>query len=676
MPEQAPAAKPGNEFLPFVQKRALALRAGDKPPETADAWAARKQEIRKRLLESWGGFPKEPCDLAPQKLGELQRDGYRVEKVIFQTRPGVFMTANAYVPAGEGKHPAVLCVHGHWRGAKQDPVVQSRCLGLVKLGFFVLCVDAFGAGERGIGKALGEYHGEMTAATLWPIGLPLSGLQVYENMRAVDYLQSRPEVDPGKLGLTGASGGGNQTMYAGAFDERFQCVVPVCSVGTYQSYIGAACCMCEVVPDAMTYTEESGLLAMVAPRGLMVINATRDAFQFSVGEAKKSIAQAEVVFKLLAKPANIRHTVFESPHAYSQPMREAMYGWMSLHLKGEGNGDPIPEPEIKTEEPEDLRCYPGESRPDGFVTIPAFAAAEGRRIVERHNAVTHQHPPHWEATAERLLHVLSRGVLGGFPMRTEASVSVSKGGEGVNHTYVIETEPGIHVAVDHQAGKATDRRLAIVLDLKGGEHARQSELATAMAADGWDLMFVDLRATGRYAVPGDIIGSAPDHNSSEWSVWTGRPLLGQWIFDIRRVLDLVSERDPDLFARSTLIGLGTAGLPALGAAIFDRRVARVATVGSLATYVADGRYTAQQLGITPPRILRDVGDIPHLAALVAPRRLIVSGGVTGLGTALDEDTLQSQFASTKKIYDLYEAADRLTVTASPAIQDLVKLLNP
>jgi dienelactone hydrolase len=90
----------------------------------------------------------------------------------------------------------------------------------------------------------------MVGATLLPIGLPLSGLQVYENMRAVDYLLTRPEVDGSRLGITGASGGGNQTMYAGAFDERFKAVVPVCSVGTYQSYVGAACCMCEVVPGA------------------------------------------------------------------------------------------------------------------------------------------------------------------------------------------------------------------------------------------------------------------------------------------------------------------------------------------------------------------------------------------------------------------------------------------
>ena len=106
----------------------------------------------------------------------------------------------------------------------------------------------------------------MTAATLLPVGLPLSGLQVYENMRAVDYLRSRKEVDVNRIGVTGASGGGNQSMYAGAWDERLAAAAPVCSVGNYQAYLGAACCMCEVVPGALDL-RKSGKFSQWSPRG-------------------------------------------------------------------------------------------------------------------------------------------------------------------------------------------------------------------------------------------------------------------------------------------------------------------------------------------------------------------------------------------------------------------------
>src|SRR6185369_8898094 len=162
----------------------------------------------------------------------------------------------------------------------------------------VLAVDAFGAGERYTRPALGTYHGALYGSTLWPSGHTLLGMQVYDNRRAVDYLCSRPEVDAGKLGITGASGGGNQTMYAGALDERFGAVVPVCSVGNYQVYLKTACCVCEVLPGALRFTEEGDVLGLVAPRALLVINATKDGIQFSVGEAEKSVARAKEVFKL------------------------------------------------------------------------------------------------------------------------------------------------------------------------------------------------------------------------------------------------------------------------------------------------------------------------------------------------------------------------------------------
>ncbi len=253
------------QYQAFIQKQAAELRKADKAPATVAEWTTQEAELRKNLLAAWGGFPEKACDLDPQQHGDpLKRDGYTVEKLTIQTRPGVRMTANLYVPDGAKKTPApaILQVHGHWKGAKQDPVVQSRCIGAAKLGFVVLCVDAFGAGERGVGTALGEYHGDMTAATLLPLGTPLSGLQVYENMRAVDYLETRPEVDKTKIGITGASGGGNQTMYAGAWDKRFKAVMPVCSVGNYQSYLQTACCMCEVVPGALKFTEEWAVLAL------------------------------------------------------------------------------------------------------------------------------------------------------------------------------------------------------------------------------------------------------------------------------------------------------------------------------------------------------------------------------------------------------------------------------
>jgi cephalosporin-C deacetylase-like acetyl esterase len=647
-----PVGPSGKEYLGFVKKQAADLRAQDPPPATREEWNRQKAKLRANLLAAWGGFPADACRLDSQNHGELSRDGYRVEKITFQTRPGVRMTANLYLPDKKGKLPAILMVHGHWRGAKQDPVVQSRCIGAAKLGYVVLCVDAFGAGERGIGTKLGEYHGEMTAATLLPIGLPLSGLQVYENTRAVDYLCTRPEVDQDRIGITGASGGGNQTMYAGAFDERFKCVVPVCSVGNYQAYLGAACCMCEVVPGALKFTEEGAILGLVAPRGLMVINATRDAVQFSVSEAKKSLAFAEPIFKLHGKPGNVRHAIFESPHDYSKAMREEMYGWMALHLKGEGDGSPIKEPEIKTENPEDLRCYPGDTRPKDWMTIPRFAAAEGKKLL-----ATKKFPEtadEWRKENPKLRKTLLDKSFGGFP-------STARLGDRVDDPskFRFEVEPGIHLV--SKTLPQSQEPLVILLNLDGATAARSSALAAELGRARWNLATFDLRATGQLSLLSDKVGRAPDHNTAEWGLWIGRPLLGQWVLDVRRFLDALADSKINLPQEVIVIGEGPAGLVALCAAATDKRITKAAAVGTLASFVTDLPYEGQRLGTLAPGILRDVGDVAHLAALAAPKRIVIAGGVRGSGQKLTAAELRTIYAPATKVWELLKAEKQLVV---------------
>lgn len=600
-----------NEYLEFVRAQAASLRAKERFPTNLRQWEKQKDRLRQDLTESWGSFPKEAAPLAPQKLGELDREGYRIEKIIFQTFPGVWMTANAYMPLRNGRSPALLMVHGHWRGAKQDPTVQARCIGSVKLGFFVLAVDAFGAGERGIGKALGEYHGDMTAATLLPTGLALAGLQVYENMRAVDYLRSRPEVDGDRIGISGASGGGNQTMYEGAWDERLAAAAPVCSVGNYRAYLGAACCMCEVVPGALRFTEEWGLLGMVAPRALMVINASRDARQFSIEEAKKSVSAAGSVFDLFRKPDSLRQVTFDSGHDYNQAMREAVYGWMTLHLKNEGNGSPIPEPPVQAEDPETLRCFPGESRPEDWVTLPKFAAARAREII----AARQKRSP---AQLRRNL----VKVLGGFPAKWPLHTHLDRADGG--ETIRFSPEPGLNLAAHRQrSGQGKSKRLALIIDLEGQPAAGKRRAVAIAKEANWDVLTLSLRATGELAWPGDRVGRAPDHTSAQWGLWIGRPLLGQWVWDIRRTLDALKEVDGRLPDEIALVGYGPAGMVALATGALDGRVNSVITIGSMTTYISETPYEGQRMGIIVPGILKEVGDVSDIAALVTGQRVSI-----------------------------------------------------
>ena len=145
---------------------------------------------------------------------------------------------------------------GHSRNGRLGST-QSHGYTLALNGYVAITVDPWGAGERTTKYRLYVYHGANLGASLLNIGESLMGLQITDNMRAVDLLCSLPYVDPEKIGATGASGGGNQTMWLAAMDERIKAAVPVVSVGTFESYVMGHNCICETLPDGLTFTEES-----------------------------------------------------------------------------------------------------------------------------------------------------------------------------------------------------------------------------------------------------------------------------------------------------------------------------------------------------------------------------------------------------------------------------------
>jgi dienelactone hydrolase/pimeloyl-ACP methyl ester carboxylesterase len=681
MPDHVLSSPQPGAFDESMRAQARALRENDRTPQTRAAWIERRRALREAMLQAMGPMPAVPCALNPRILGAIRRAGYRIEKLLFESRPDVWVTANLYLPEPvRGRRPAVLCVHGHWPGARRDPVVQARCLGLVKLGFVVLAVDAFGAGERYTTPAPGTYHGALYGSTLWPTGHTLLGMQVYDNRRAVDYLLTRPEVDGQRLGITGASGGGNQTMYAVALDERLAAAVPVCSVGTYQAYLHAACCVCEVLPGALRFAEEGDVLGLVAPRALLVINATRDALQFSVAQARQSIERARAVYQLYHASEKLQHATFESPHDYNKAMRETMYGWMTRWLKNEGDGRPIPEPGFQVERAEDLSCLAVEARPPGCLLPPTFAAREARRLLARADALP-DHVESWESTAVAWRSRLLRDVLGGFPAspRAQASLRPATTHAGTRSTpLVIQPEPNLPVPalLLTRGPERGPRPVCILLHMDGKNAALDHRLAGTLLQHNWAVVAPDLRATGETRPEHDAIAGAPDHNSAEHALWLGRPLLGQWVFDVKCLLDWLALQPGLDRRRFAVAGLGQAGIVALCAgALLDEQVASVLALGAPASFVTGTPYPqGTRMGLLAPGILR-VGDLCHLAALCSPRRLAISQSLDAAARALAEKPLQDAYRFTKQIYRLYRADNKLKLTARDNVEELVTWLN-
>jgi hypothetical protein len=304
----------------------------------------------------------------------------------------------------------------------------------------------------------------------------------------------------------------------------------------------------------------------------MVINATRDAFQFSVAEAEKSIARARPVFRLYDAGDQLAHVTFESGHAYSQPMREAMYGWMTRWLKNEGDGKPVPEPKHDVEKPEDLRCYPDGVRPKGFLFPPAFAAREARRLLEAFEKHRPDHVPEWESTVAQARDLLRSNVLGDFPRPPRPvarSVRSDRQGDVAMSAFVLQGEAGmpLPMVVRARAAGAGKQPACVVLHLDGKQEALAHPLTDALVGKGWQVVAPDLRATGETRPARDEVRGAPDHNSAEHALWIGRPLLGQWVFDVLCVLDWLALQPGLDQRRLTVAGLGQAVVLALCASV-------------------------------------------------------------------------------------------------------------
>ncbi|MBE6399906.1 MAG: hypothetical protein E7041_07185, partial [Lentisphaerae bacterium] len=189
-------------------------------PQTDAELRRFRKNLRAKIWEKTGVAYPGKIDLDMKEYGTVKYENYTVRKLTYQSRPGIHVTALLYVPDGEGPFPGVVHMHGHFNTGKLGERIQQTSMSLVKHGYVVLAVDAFGVYERASVCQQPEYHGGFFGGSLFNIGETLIGEQIVDNMRAVDLLESLPFVIKDKIGATGASGGGNQTMWLSALDER------------------------------------------------------------------------------------------------------------------------------------------------------------------------------------------------------------------------------------------------------------------------------------------------------------------------------------------------------------------------------------------------------------------------------------------------------------------------
>jgi len=270
-------------------------------------------------------------------------------------------------------------------------------------------------------------------------------------------------------------------------------------------------------------------------------------------------------------------------------------------------------------------------------------------------------------------------VFGGFPKtpRPDAKTFAAVGHEGgLRRPVKFEPEKGLPLSllVLSKTGVKAPAPTCVLLHLDGKAEALKHPLAGALVEKGCTVVAPDLRATGEAKPEADMVHGAPDHNAAEHAVWVGRPLLGQWAFDVHCLLDwmaLQPELNPE---QLVVIGIGQAGVIALCAAATDDRVHTVAAFDAPATLVTEEAYApGTRMGLLAPNLFA-VGDVPHLAALGAPRRLFIVGAVTRQSKKLPEKDIKEAFRFTSEVYNLFKAADMLTLLEDGKPEDMAALL--
>jgi len=347
---------------------------------TRAEWEAHKQKLRDQILFAAGLIPlPEKNPLHPVIFGRIERKDYSIEKVYIETLPGYYLGGNLYRPRGQqAKSAGILVAHGHWNyGRLENQVLnsgQTRAANLAMQGYVAFAYDMVGYNDTN--QTPHDFGAEREA--LWSFN-PM-GLQLWNSMRAVDFLQSLPDVDAERIAMTGESGGGTQTFLLTAVDDRVKYSVPVNMI----SAIMQGGSQCENAPGLRLDTFNVEFGAMMAPRPMLMIAATGDWTRNTPREEYPAIRS---VYELYDRAAEVETVQMIAPHNYNQASREAMYTFFNHRIQGERQD--VKERQIEIEKLQDLLVWEARALPRNALTYDQleaqWIAAAKRQSEETHD---------------------------------------------------------------------------------------------------------------------------------------------------------------------------------------------------------------------------------------------------------------------------------------------------
>jgi cephalosporin-C deacetylase-like acetyl esterase len=582
------------------------------------------ESVRAKIRASFGPFP-EKTPLNPRVTKVVERDAYKIENIVFESRPGFLVSANLYIPKGRAfPLPGVIGSCGHSANGKAIDTYQAFCQGLVRLGYVVLIFDPIGQGERmqyvdanwkpmrGTGTAEHNYAGIQQVLVderfcMW---------RAWDGIRALDYLVTRKEVDVRHLGITGNSGGGTMTTWLCGLEDRWTMAAPSCFVTeirrNMENELGADMEQCPTKALALGLDHED-FLAALAPKPVIILAKEKDYFDARGNEA--AYHRLRRLYRLLGAEDNVAYFVGPTYHGYSQENREAMYRWFN---RCTGISHARTEPTLVMEDEKTLWCTPHgqvaelQSRP-----IYSFTQEKARALAAKRLDLDGAALPRTVAEALRLpdrtgtpeFRILRPLPDRKYPLRHALP-------------YMVETDPGVHAIVYRltrepllsRPPRETSRAILYVSHQSADEELRtESLIRDLIGTDPEAAVFTcDVRGVGDSEPQTTSLTNRGEYSTdyfySSHANMLDYPYVGQRTFDVLRVLDWMNAWG---YGQVHLAAKGQGALPATFAALLSAHVTQVTLKNALSSYseVAEAADYSWPLSALVPGVLTSF-DLP------------------------------------------------------------------
>ncbi|MDQ6678693.1 MAG: acetylxylan esterase [Acidobacteriota bacterium] len=614
----------------------------------------RREYIRRIMIDRIGGFP-ERTPLNARMVASITKPGYRIEKLIFESQPHFYVTANLYVPTtGHGPYPAILCPTGHEVGAKADQAYQKLLGSFATKGFVGLTWDPLGQGERSqffdpdleaskLRDSTVEHS--MLGLQALLVGDDLARYEIWDGIRALDYLVSREEVDPKRIGVTGHSGGGTLTAYLAALDDRIQVAAPNCYITSWKRLLAAI--GPQDAEQVMPPWLNAGLdfpdfIYAFAPKPYLILSAIQDFFPIS--GARETYAQAKGVYASLGAADRISMVEGDDGHGYSPLRRPAAYRWFSRFLKD--SEDDGAEPAIEVLPYEQLQC----------TATGQIATSLGGETVYTLNRKRAETLAAKSPDSAAVLDACRR--LSGYQKPTDSSAARTFGAipnpQARIEKLVYQTEPGILVPAILIVPQNGPARKPAVIYVDGRGKNQIGDRLSAFSRQGTVVLAIDARGFGETKTPGthgaEYQRFFGDYASSVTALLLGKTMAGMRAADISRGVDILSARPEVDPSKIYVTGAGAGAVPALYAAALDPRIRGAAIEQGLLSYrsIVDSRISYDAYQQVVPGVLRHF-DLPDLAAAIAPRPVWIWQPVDALGMPVSGAAMRQAYGESKNV---------------------------